>query len=168
MRSDQEAIAAFSALNPRQAIFVREYVKGCSGVDAAKEAGYAQSATQEKRDATLRMTASRLLKNPAIEDAIKCLQSEINERCIVDVDWWIHESKKIYEQCWCQTDAKGEPKFDSAGAIKALDMIGKYLGVYKTKEEKGEVNESLTAILESLDGKCTGRPNKQLHCNHTN
>lgn len=58
-------------------------------------------------------------------------------------DWWIQRQKEIVDRCMQVQpvlDKDGEPtgeyRFDAAGANKALDQLGRYLGVFEKDNEQ--------------------------------
>ncbi len=172
-------VKAFSALNPRQAEFVRAYCEqGCVGLaDAADKAGFCPKDKDSKDPEVMRQrrqrlsaTGAQLIRQPKIKLAIEALNNQVTEQCIVDIQWWIKSCVDLHSKC-CQLEAvkerneegemveTGEYRFDSAGASRALDMIGKHLGAYAPVEHKLGIDETLEDVLKTISGKSTGLPN---------
>ncbi|OUR99234.1 hypothetical protein A9Q81_11710 [Gammaproteobacteria bacterium 42_54_T18] len=170
---DQRIEDAFEDISPQQAIFVREYVEnGANGPAAAAKAKYCPKKKGKERQNGLNATASRLLnkkKMPRIAEAIAALQAKMNDVCVINTEWWLRETKKTYDKCSQAEEIEifedgvkkgsGEFKFDSAGATKCLDMMGKHLGVYAPEEKKHSVDDTLKTILDNMSGRTTGLPN---------
>ena len=140
------------ALNAKHILFVNDYmisqnatesyqkVYGCTE-DAARKAG------------------SRLLTNVDIKSEIVRRQDEINKKVEEDtgvsVKWVLENLKTVAERCMepePMMDKDGqiiEYRFDSSGANKALETIGKHLGMFK---EKVEITGTLSVekLLEQL------------------
>lgn len=128
------------ALNAKHILFINDYmisqnatesyqkVYGCTE-DAARKAG------------------SRLLTNVDIKSEIVRRQEEVNKKVEKDtgvsVQWVVDSFKLIAERCMQAEpildkfgNETGEWRFDSSGANKAVESIGKYLGMFK---DKGDV-----------------------------
>lgn len=169
---DQRVEDAFAKLSPQQADFVRAHVEnGGDGKAAADTAGYCPKSKGDKRNNSLKSTASRLLSkktSPKICEAIAAMQAKANDLCMIDTHWWLLNTKKTFDKCSQAEEimvfeggekvGTGEFRFDSAGATKCLDMIGKHLGVYAPAEVKHNVDDTLKSILEGMSGKTTGLP----------
>jgi len=172
---DQRIEDAFAAITSQQALFVRAYVEsGEDGQEAAKIAGYCPGKKGKAQANGLSASASRLLnkkKQPKIAEAIAALQAKANDVCIINTEWWLKETKKTYDKCSQAEEIEvfengekkgtGEFKFDSSGATKCLDMIGKHLGVYAPEEKKVSIDDTLKGILDDISGRTTGLPNKR-------
>lgn len=130
-----------SALTLKQQIFVREYLVDFNGTRAAKAAGYSESSAY--------VTASKMLKQPKIAAEIAKVSDAIiekaDEKLGLSVEWVLDNLKKVAERCmqavpvlekvdgeWVPT---GEFKFDSAGANRSLELIGKHHKMFTDKLE---------------------------------
>ena len=96
----------------------------------------------------LGIQSASFMRNPKIKRAIALLQSDAVERTGVDIAWWVEQCKQVYERCsqvtpvmvenatgaWAES---GEFRFNSAGAVRALDMIGRHIGAYTLPQERG-------------------------------
>lgn len=123
--------------------FCLEYVKDFNGTRAAIRAGYAESGAH--------VQASRLLKQPKIQEELQRLIDERSEETKIDAAYVLRQAVKIHERCMQEirpfTDRKGrqlysedgEPLFvfDARGAAKGLELVGKHVGVQAFKEQLG-------------------------------
>jgi phage terminase small subunit len=121
-------------LNTKQQAFVEEYIVDLNGSQAAIRAGYA------KRSSTV--TAAQLLAKPNIKAAVDKLMAERSERTKIDAEWVLKASKDLYDKCMQiqpVLDKDGRPtgdfRFEHTGAGKALDLIGKHVGVQAFREQ---------------------------------
>jgi len=80
-------MAAKNKLAPKQQRFCQEYIKDFNGSRAAIEVGWAKKSA--------RITASKLLTNPNVQDYIAELQSKRAERTEVTVDKVVTELAKL-------------------------------------------------------------------------
>jgi phage terminase small subunit len=91
------------------------------------------------------------LSKPDIAAAIHAAQTERTERTKVDQNWVVRRLQSIVERCMrteAVLDGEGNPTgeytFNAAGANKALELLGKHLGIFK---EKVEVKASYVARI---------------------
>lgn len=134
--------AEIKALNiePQHYFFCCEYIKDFKGSKAAERAQI-----NVKHFATY---ASELLTRPNIIQAIQILVAreaqKIQDQTDVDVVWVLANLKEVAHRCMqakpvmVRVDGKmkesGEYKFDSAGATRALELIGKHLAMFVDKK----------------------------------
>ncbi len=128
-------------LNEKQKKFCNEYLIDLNATQAAIRAGYSEK--------TARSIANENLTKPGIQKYIQELQEGIKKRNRISQDEIIQDLIEVKNRCmqnvpvmyydrdtkeWKQEEtADGDPvyKFDSQGATKALDLLGKITGVYK-------------------------------------
>ncbi len=132
---------AESALTDKKERFCREYVCDYNRTQAAIRAGY-----KEKSAAKI---GCKLMKDPEVKAYIRQLQKEQAERLMLTSDRVLIELMDVYQKCmqavpvneWNYSEHRMEPtgeyQFDSKGAIKALEMIGKHLGMFDKDEDTG-------------------------------
>lgn len=139
-------------LNSRQIIFVQEYIVDMNGKNAAIRAGYSERSAE--------VQASRMLKNDKVKKALSIVMATRAERIGVNADWVLLNLKKVAERCmqaeqitkWdydskCMTPT-GEYQFDSRGANRALELIGKHIGMFKDKVEvEGDMTSSVNVVF---------------------
>lgn len=127
-------------MTPKQEQFVREYVIDFNGTQAAIRAGYSEKSAK--------VEASRLLTNADVSCAIAELVEEKKQRCKVDADYVVQNLTEILErsksgqikmrfdpverEMVAVRDDEGRPvwEFDSMGANKAAELIGKSIGMF--------------------------------------
>lgn len=108
------------ALSPQEQLAVAHYLKSMNKTQAARDAGY-QSPT--------------VFQKPSIQAAVADLMRQRAERLLVGSDWVLVELMRLYERCMKaekMIDANGNvigEKWDSKGALRALDLIGKHCDV---------------------------------------
>lgn len=142
--------------------FCQEYIIDYNGTKAAVRAGY------EERSA--RQQATRLLSNASILARVRELQQEQVERLAVTQDYVVMQLIDTYNCCrepspvreydaasgeWVET---GVYQFDSKGALRALELLGKHLGMYNDKlQVTGKVDTGqLDNVLRQLRGDSGG------------
>jgi phage terminase small subunit len=140
------------ALTDKQMNFVNEYMKDMNGAAAYLRAGYKCS-----EDAA-RVNASRLLTNDNVKAEIATRQAQLQQESNISVQWVLTSFKSIAERCMQAEEVKdrdgngtGEYKFDSSGANKALENIGKYLGMF-TDKVRMDVSGGLDSTTTDLTG----------------
>lgn len=121
-------------LNQKQIRFVDEYLIDLNATQAAIRCGYSEKTAAQQ--------ASRLLANPAIQEAISKKQKRIEQKAQVTHEWVINNLKKVFERCMQEeavTDKDGNFegvfKFEHTGANRALELIGKHIGMFKERVE---------------------------------
>jgi phage terminase small subunit len=122
------------SLSEKQKAFVQEYLVDLNATQAATRAGYSPKTANEQ--------SVQLMKLPTIKRAIMEAIKERSDRVQLDADWVLARLKLISDRC-CQEipvlDSNGKPtgefKFDSAGANRATELIGKHLAMFTDKLE---------------------------------
>lgn len=120
-------------INPRHEHFVRCMAGGASPPDALVSAGYSKTGASS--------AANRLLKNVLVRTRLEQLQQEIKEvsaqRTVVTRDWVLDGLKTVAVRCMAAEpvrDAKGNETgqytFNASGANRALELLGKQLGMF--------------------------------------
>jgi hypothetical protein len=125
-----------TGLTPKQEKFVQGLFKGLSQRQAYKEA----YDTSNWKDSSIDEKAYQLSKNVHIMSRLRELQETITQNNKWTVEKLIEEFEELKDRCKMNIpvlDRQGEPtgeyKFDSAGAVKSLENIGKLLGMYEEK-----------------------------------
>ncbi|MAL41400.1 terminase small subunit [Thalassospira sp.] len=131
-------------LTGKQQRFVEEYLIDQNATQAAIRAGYSEK--------TAHATGHENLKKPEIAKALEKEQAERTKRTRADQDWVITRLMSIAErsmQAEKVTDRSGNPvlvqtevgdivpayTFNAAGANKALELLGRNLGMFTDKTE---------------------------------
>lgn len=130
-----------AGLTPKQERFVSEYLVDLNATQAAIRAGYSERTANEQ--------GARLLAKASVAAAIAEAQAARSERTKIDADYVLRQAVKLHERCMQEivplTDRKGRQirdddgnplfVFNAAGAAKALELIGKHVGVQAFKEQ---------------------------------
>ncbi len=117
-------------LNIRQQRFVSEYAKDLNGKQAAIRAGFSEKTAESQ--------ASRLLRNVKVSIAVKAALHKVEEKAIVTASYVLKSLKEVAEHC-----RKRRP-IDSAGANRALELLGKHLTIFTEKvEHSGRIDGDL-------------------------
>jgi phage terminase small subunit len=129
----------------KREIFALEYCVSLNGTQAAIRAGYAQNSAH--------VEASRLLRDAKVLTRVCELMKERAESLKIDAGFVLKSLLEVYGRCMENTPVMvwdgeqkamvheinengiGVYKFDSAGALKALEMIGKHLKMFTDKSE---------------------------------
>ncbi len=126
-----------STLTAKQEAFCQEYLVDYNATQAALRAGYDSN--------NLRKVGYTLKHTPAVRERIYELITERNQRLLIAEEYIIDtlvevitrctqaEPIRTYDsqqKCWVPT---GEWKFDPANAIKAIDVLAKYIGMNAQK-----------------------------------
>jgi len=142
------------ALNAKHILFVNDYMISQNATESyLKVYGCSEEAA--------RKAGSRLLTNVDIKSEIVRRQEEINkkveEETGVSVQWVLDGFKSIAERCMQAesiNDRDGNPtgeyKFDSSGANKALESIGRHLGMFNDKMRVDANNTNVNTDLTNL------------------
>jgi phage terminase small subunit len=145
--SDSEAI-----LNDKQRLFCDEYLIDMNAKQAAIRAGYSPKTAENQ--------ASRLLSYVKVQEYIKEKQNKLTEKLELDAEWVLRRLKEISDRC-VQAEPvmvrnsdgemveSGEYRFDSSGANKATELIGKHLGMFGDKLDvtsKGQPLQMITGF----------------------
>lgn len=149
----READVTTTALNRRQELFCHEYVVDANGAQAAIRAGYAE--------VSARVTACRLLGKPAVQDRVAELMSERMERVGVDADVVLYGLRTVVDrslQARQVLDREGEPtgewEFNAAGANRALELLGRHLGLFNDRLQlglaEGRVRELIDQVVQVI------------------
>lgn len=126
---------ATTPLTDKQALFVVHYLRTLEAKQAALDAGYSP------RNAA--KYAHELMQRPNVKAAIDAALGERIERTKIDADYVLTQAVKLHERCMQEvepfTDRSGEQIHDKEGrplfvfnaavAAKALELVGKHVGV---------------------------------------
>ena len=115
-RKDGEVM---SKLTEKQKRFCEEYLIDLNATQAAFRAGYSRKTAYSIGDENL--------KKPEIKEYLKQIMQERSERTGVDADMVINELRRI---AMTETEITGKEK------LKALELLGKHIGIF---DGKGEV-----------------------------
>lgn len=149
-------------LKKRYELFCQEYVVDYNGTQAAIRAGY--------KEKSARQQASRLLASEEVLTRISELQKDQLDRLALSQDYVVLQLLETYKCCREPTpvmrydpstgemEETGTYQFDSKGALRALELIGKHLGMFSDKVHvSGSLNTGqLSNVLAQLRGDVSG------------
>ena len=147
-------------MNAKQKRFVEEFLIDLNGKQAAIRAGYSAR--------TAEVQASRLLSNAKVKAAVDAAKAQRSKETKIDAEYVLKQSVKLHERCMQEvrpkmvkigkdyfqaSDENGNPVFlfDSSGAAKALELIGKHVNVQSFNEKKSMTLDLEDATREELE-----------------
>lgn len=160
--------------NAKHELFVQEMAKGISAAEAYRNAGYAA------KGASSAVNANKLLKQPNVRERLNELLSQREktyakatemaaEALAIDREWIMRRLKENAERALQAIQAKdedgapaGEYKYEGSVANRALELLGKELGMFIERRESGgpgdferlsdaELRATLAADLAAID-----------------
>ena len=129
-------------MTDKQSIFVQEYLKDLNATQAAIRAGYSAH--------TAYSIGQENLNKPEIKQAIDAAMSERQQRTAITADYVLHSLHEIAQRCMQKSPVmtKGEQAideegrhlwtFDAKNALRALELIGKHMGMFSDKNRQQE------------------------------
>ena len=132
---------AETGLSYKEERFCLEYSCDYNQTQAAIRAGYAEKSAAKQ--------GCLLMKKPAVVARIRQLQKEQAERLMITSDRIMLELMDVYQKCmqavpveeWNYSEHRMEPtgeyQFDSKGATKALELLGRHLGMFDKRADDG-------------------------------
>lgn len=149
-------------LTDRQKEFVRQYLVDLNATKAAIRAGYSER--------TAYSVGQRLLKNVEIQRAVAAAQAKRARRVEVTQDYVLSNLVEVVERTMQRApvlDRKGEQvtdeegravwTFDPKNANRALELLGKHLGIFADKvkaevsgPDGGPVQSSMTLDISGM------------------
>lgn len=130
---------AETALTRKEERFCLEYVIDYNQTKAAERAGYAEKSAAK--------TGCKLMKDPRILARVKKLQKEQADRLCLSSDLVVIKLLELVDICMAakpvmewdydlhEMRPTGEYQIDSKGAAKALELLGRHLGMFDRKEQ---------------------------------
>ncbi|QVL37018.1 terminase small subunit [Aminirod propionatiphilus] len=147
-------------LTAKQKAFVEEYLVDLNATQAAIRAGYSAK--------TAGSIGQRLLTKVEIQAELAVAMAAREERTEITQDAVLKDLLEIKERCMQRApvlDMKGHQvrdeeglglwEFDAKDALRALELLGKHLGMFSDKlrlEGSLDVNVGLADLLEEVSG----------------
>jgi phage terminase small subunit len=122
-------------LTPKQARFVEEYALDHNGTQAAVRAGYAPGSA--------RVSASRLLTNAAVREAVDALERRNAEQLQITQQQVLEELKLAIQIA--------KQKSDPHAMIKGWVQIAKICGFYAPERKKIEVSATSRRVIDYME-----------------
>lgn len=130
---------ASMALTQKQALFAREFLIDMNAAAAYVRAGYTAA-----NDQVAASCAYKLLRNAHIQEAIDDAQCARVERLDLTADWVVTRFRLLYLQA--------AQDRDYPAALRALENIGKYLGLYERHNvQKKYTRDDLERLRTELE-----------------
>jgi len=140
-------------LTDKQQRFCEEYLIDLNATQAAIRAGFSEK--------TARSQGQRLLTNVDIQNHLQSAKEKLSEKTELTQEWVLNRFKDISDRCMQAVPVmerndegilveSGEYKFDSSGANKATEMIGKLIGAFEidNKQKKNTITVSYDSVDE--------------------
>jgi phage terminase small subunit len=138
-------------LTPKQEAFCQEYLVDLNATQAAIRAGYSEK--------TARQIADENLSKPYLAARVQELMAARAERTQLSADWVLDRLKEVAERSMQREPVRdrsgketGEYRFDSSGANRALELLGKHLGIFKEQVDLEVSRKGLEAARKDLEG----------------
>ena len=109
---------------------------------------------------TAKQMGSENLSKPDIADLIAEMKEKRSTETAIDAAWVLRQAVKVHERCMQaeqvidkEGGSTGEYKFEHSGANKALEIIGKHVGVqaFLDKKESTVIEMTHEEWLNGLD-----------------
>ena len=129
-------------LTAKQELFCKEYIVDLNAKQAAVRAGYSEKTAQ--------MQGCRLLTNDKVQDKIQNLMTKRSKKVEISSDWVLNKLQSVAVRCMQEERVlvkgvpTGEFKFDSAGANRSLELIGKHLMLFTDKIDHSSYDGSMS------------------------
>lgn len=107
-------------LTPKQSLFVKEYLVDLNAKQAAIRAGYSKK--------TAEWIGPQLLKKTHVSKVVKKALSKRSDKTEITAEWVIEKLKIVLTTCLDPQEG-----FNAAGANKALELIGRHIGMFTEK-----------------------------------
>lgn len=116
-----------SGLTAKQERFCREYVIDLNGAQAAKRAGYSETAANVR--------AAKLMANPLVAARVKELTQTIADKLGLTAEYVLRGLMATAESCNAIVVTGDPTKIAgaAAGANRSHELLGKYLGIFVDK-----------------------------------
>ena len=152
-------------MTPKQERFVQEYLIDLNATQAAIRAGYSKKTAQEQ--------SARLLSKVIIQEAVQIGRAKLAKKTELSAEWVLLRLQEVAERCLqrvpvmrfdriekCMAQAvdpdtgEGIFEFDASGANRALELIGKHLGMFIDKHDL-IVREGLSERMRRAEERLT-------------
>lgn len=157
MTTKKAVTAGGRKLTPKQKAFVQEYLIDLNATQAAIRAGYSQK--------TASSVGAENLRKPQIQKLIQEAQNKRSERTEVTQDYVIEELFKMVRICSGQEEVElteiikdtmnntvethltVQKVLEPSAANRALELLGKHLGMFKDKVELSGANGAPVEVI---------------------
>lgn len=142
-------------------VFIKQYALTGNGKESALAAGSTETSAA--------VAASRLLKDDKVLSRIREERRRLADQLCVNKESLLLNTMDVFERCmalkpvmkWNYEEHKmveaGEYAFDAKGALKAIEIMGEFIGVAKTVDVNTKIGAGkLEDILKQLEGSENG------------
>jgi phage terminase small subunit len=136
-------------LSEKQQRFCEEYLLDLNATQAAIRAGYSEASS--------RQIGSENLSKPDIQEYLTQLQRERSQRVALDADWVLRRLRENVERAMQATpvlDRNGNDtgvyRYEGAVANRALELIGRHLGMFNELSEDERIPRAQIAIQSAV------------------
>lgn len=151
------AINKATGLTDKQEKFCQEYLIDCNATQAAIRAGYSEKTSYSIGEENLR--------KPEIQKRLSEIRKPLEEKTGITQEWVLKRFKEISDRCMTaipvmvydpesksmvqklDDEGNGVWEFDSSGANKSTEMIGRHLGFFEKDKDKApavQINANMT------------------------
>lgn len=126
-------------LNPREEQFCLEYLIDRNPVQAAIRAGYAESTARY----AAKWIQGKNPQKPTLKKRINEMEGKLSQRVEITAADVLGELAKI---------AKADVEVTERGKMKALELIGKYFGMFTANADNSDTLAKLDEVLGRIEG----------------
>ena len=108
-------------LTPKQARFVEEYLLDLNAAAAARRAGYSEKHADS--------IAAQLLSKTKVFEAVQSAIAARSAKAEITAEYVLENLKRLSERCM------SEEEFAPSAAARALELLGKHLGLFSDRVE---------------------------------
>ena len=108
-------------LTPKQARFVEEYLLDLNAAAAARRAGYSEKNADS--------IAAQLLSKTKVFEAVQSAVAARSAKAEITAEYVLENLKRLSERCM------SEEEFAPSAAARALELLGKHLGLFSDRVE---------------------------------
>jgi phage terminase small subunit len=126
-------------LNPREEQFCLEYLIDRNATQAALRAGYAESTAKD----ACKWIQEKNPKKPYLKKRIDEMKGKLSQRAEITVADVLGELAKI---------AMADVEVTERGKMKALELIGKYFGMFTANADNSDTLAKLDEVLGRIEG----------------
>ena len=145
---------------PKEKRFIEELEADCSKADAAIRAGYGRSRDGKVNRRSAATAASRILAKEEVAEYRALRAERTFEEHGLSRDTVMSEAVKVYRRCmqaepvmqWNpdtkEWEESGEFRFDSKGALKALELMGEHVGAFEKENDpaKNKIDVNINVV----------------------
>lgn len=137
-------------LTLKQKLFIKEYLIDLNATQAAIRAGYSEKTAYSQ--------GQRMLKKVEVKEAIDKSLTKRSDKLDLSAEYVLGSLKAVAERCMQaepildrEGNETGEYRFDSSGANRSLELLGKYMKLFTDKVENENVNMSYEEYLKKVN-----------------